>query len=467
MTEKQLKEDAEAYALGLLDDRERARIEQSIEDLPGLQAYVSELEDAIAGVALTAPAEEVNPTVLGRVLEQIGQNGESTWKRLARRALSLPGGWPAAAALALLFGVGAVRYEKAQDELVRAQGERDAVVREIRNMITVLEGSDPRRGGAPGASELGNINTSVASKIVQAAQRKSYRLVQDLERVNQELASVRNREAERATAHPGVARPLVVSMWDPDVPIEERENANMLSEQVSDMIGDQLETAGEEDPDETDAKESDAAESSMSFDSWPEVEVTGDSLAPLWFTRDLPNGPRIRHKDFPVEAWSDLGLTRYDNGTYYDPESDLLYSPSLNGTDYLGKRPPAGFDPQSGVMPEPVESVPAPQPIESEAAPEQPLPKAFTIYDETTGEGSIILQNLPARADETTYHLWLSDSQAEIPIEVGVLPDLDGGDGRVFFDLQPGLSPSGYILTAEPTGESPTAPGENVILHGP
>ncbi|MGK0189178.1 MAG: hypothetical protein ACI9R3_004995 [Verrucomicrobiales bacterium] len=468
MSEEQLKEDAELYALGMLDSAERGRFQRRLEELPDLESYVAELEDAIVGVALTAPAEEVDPVVLERVLAQIGHDGESRMKRWGGKILKVPGGWPAAAALVLLLCGGIMRYGKVRDDLARAEGERDAVVREMRNMIVVLDGGEPnQRGEAAAAAALDGATGTAANSLVQAAQRKSYRLLQNLERVNHELAQVRDREAERSVAHPGIARPMVVSMWDPDVPVEERENAHMLSEEVSNFIGDQLEAAGEEETADESEKEGTqtGGETSMSFDSWPEVEVTGDALAPLWFTRDLPKGPRIRHKNFPTQSWDDMGLTRYENGTYFDPESELLYTPSLNGTDYIGKRPPSGFDPDSGMIPadpEPIETtVPAVEP------PPLLLPKAFTIYDETTGEGSIILQNLPPQDEDTTYHLWLNDSQATGPIEVGILPDLESGDGRVFFDLQPGLSPSGYILTAEPKGETPRVPGEEIILYGP
>ena len=482
MTEEQLKENAGLYSLGLLDERELGRFERALDELPQLRAYVAEMEDAVAGVTLTAPTAEVSPVVLDRIMDRIacGPHDGSRAQKWVSAMLKFPGGWAAAAALAVLLGIGFVRYERIHSALSRAEGERDAVVREMRNMVSILDGDGDGDGDGSGPGGVGEspdatggATAGSASKLVQAAQRRSYRLLQNFERVNSELAAVRDREAERAVPNPGIARPLVVSMWDPNVPVEERENAQMLSETVSDIIGDQLEVAGEEggdketDSDEPDSKSGKAVPPAMSFDSWPEVEVTGDSLAPLWFTRDLPNGPQIRHKNFPVDRWNELGLTSYENGSFYDSDSNLLYTPSINGSDYLGARPPQGFDPTSGIIPPQVEIASAPDPVQPGVAPSVPLPKAFTLYDESTGEGSIILQNLPPRLDDQAYHLWLNDSPGQIPIEVGILPDLEGGDGRVFFELQPGLSPSGYILTSELRGAAPDAPIGDVILFGP
>ena len=92
---------------------------------------------------------------------------------------------------------------------------------------------------------------------------------------------------------------------------------------------------------------------------------------------------------------------------------------------------------------------------------------AYTLFDETTGAGSIVLGNLPAAPEGRAYQLWLTDSGQQNPVSVGLLPELEGGSGRVFFDtLAPGFAPSGYFLTLESAAGSTQPSGERV-LSGP
>ena len=96
--------------------------------------------------------------------------------------------------------------------------------------------------------------------------------------------------------------------------------------------------------------------------------------------------------------------------------------------------------------------------------------KAYTLYDETTGQGSIIVQNLPQLEAGSNYHLWLNDPRSDNPIPVGWLPnDLENGSGRVFFELETGFAPSGYALTVEDFDPDAgvSSPSDSVILHGP
>jgi hypothetical protein len=59
--------------------------------------------------------------------------------------------------------------------------------------------------------------------------------------------------------------------------------------------------------------------------------------------------------------------------------------------------------------------------------PDSPNMAAYTIYDETTGQGSILIQNLPAADEGSHYQLWMGDSLEPQPINIGALPELESG----------------------------------------
>lgn len=256
---------------------------------------------------------------------------------------------------------------------------------------------------------------------------------------------------------------------------------------------------------------------------------------------NLPEGAQIKHLDFPVDsAASYRGLVNLGSGWFYDQFSDLLWQPTGEGHVYTGAKAPAGFDvetfapPEVAVTPQVVEnptttasSAPPSTGDGSGAVPQSGSaagtasapgggeaggsstalnqiasatpPRGYPIFDETTGSGSIILQNLPdlvwtssmstdqtmgltsggnsgsgssfssstAAGNTQVYQLWVTDPASAQPISVGIIPQLEGGNGRVWFDLgSPGVAPSGYILTIEP-GTGSTVPTGKVVLQGP
>ena len=92
---------------------------------------------------------------------------------------------------------------------------------------------------------------------------------------------------------------------------------------------------------------------------------------------------------------------------------------------------------------------------------------AYTIYDETTGQGSILVQNLPAADDGSHYQLWMVDSLESQAVNVGALPELESGGGHIFFELgEGGYSPNQFFLTQESAAGSDTPTGDPV-LSGP
>jgi hypothetical protein len=483
MNEQQLKEDASLYAVGLLEGADRARFERRLGELPELRAYVGELEDAVAAVALTSPDQEADPSNLKAIQARVSGGRIRAVPGLIAR---LPGGWPIAAALVALLAWGFTRYQEVQHNLSRAEGERDAVAGKLDQLFLVLDGNANGGAGSEGtvlapADGKGGEGKGGIPELLRAA-HKSVTLLQNLDEVKKQLAQFRRLEDERLVSNPGLARLTVVEMLDPTLTPEERERQRTLSNEVSDIIGETIETAGggeSSEPGDGDAEKAEPTPLQISAEFWPrEVTVTGGML-PFGFAENLPNGTTIRQKGFTAESGEELGFVPMDGGRFYDPRGNLIWSPSANGEDYLGRRPVAGFDPDNleTYLPpadEPVKAPatePLPKPAAEETAPAFD-PKAFTLYDETTGQGSVIVQNLPEADQGSLYHLWLNDPRTEAPIPVGWIPnDLEAGSGRVFFELDAGFVPSGYLLTIEVYDESGkiqvSEPSDTVILHGP
>ena len=177
----------------------------------------------------------------------------------------------------------------------------------------------------------------------------------------------------------------------------------------------------------------------------------------------LPEEVHVRNLGLPVDDAAANGLQLLPDGSgFYEAKSNLIWRPAADGRGYIGNRPPADFSPPSAGL-----DAPAPQPTTPPAAADATAARAFPIFDESTGQGSIILQNLPDPGQGMTWQLWFTDPELPAPFSPGILPPMETGSGRVFFDLgRTGYAPAGFYLTKEPAGGSaqPTGP---VILKGP
>jgi hypothetical protein len=250
---------------------------------------------------------------------------------------------------------------------------------------------------------------------------------------------------------------VVVEMTSPDSQSRPRSTPHLTPERVSDIMAAGL--SGERPP-ESNAPAGDKPSMRVRPGSRPSEIILEDGLGPLGFL-DLPEEVTLRHNAFPVDDWENAGLVKSPDGRFYDPAGHILWEPGTGG-QYLGRRVPEGFDAsQFATAPRPKD--PAPE----NTTPASAEPVAYTLFDETTGAGSIVLGRLPAAPEGQVYQLWLTDSSQKNPVSAGLLPELDGGAGRVFFDtMAPGFAPSGYFLTLEPAGGSPQPAGKK-FLSGP
>ncbi|MDB6134932.1 MAG: Anti-sigma-K factor rskA [Verrucomicrobiales bacterium] len=460
--------------------------------------------------------------------------------RRGRRLPALPAwsGWAAAAGLTLLLAWehndflthGWHRHGDAGGGLARHP--ESAGIPEDGPSFTGDDGAGPDGSAGPSAGPHETKRSlSARNARLRAAPLTA---VQDMARLRRDLAKLRAANEARFQAYAGLSRTVVVEMTDPTAPRGQtaRLGAMRLSDRVAESIaagitgdnsGSLAATASSDgsgpSPQTPESPRRPPPEQDLVLSggdgSWSGDIVIEKGL-PNTGLLNLPEGTQIKHLDFPVEDASHYrGLQDLGAGWFYDQFSDLVWQPTGEGRTYVGKKAPAGFDietftPPDTAVPQMVENptatTPSAQPQETPAHPAEDskpgssatipteiaantLPaRGYPIFDETTGSGSIILQNLPnlsttgtfASGDATgslqptetagpgqTYQLWITDPAAAAPISVGLIPQLEGGNGRVWFDLgSPGVAPSGYLLTLEPATGS-TVPSGRVVLQGP
>ncbi len=278
------------------------------------------------------------------------------------------------------------------------------------------------------------------------------------------------KDASQALTQGTLSRTVVVEMFDPSNPGQkQRRQTAALTDRVADSIA-----AGVPQPDPASTEKTPLVLSGGDG-SW-NGEVLIEKGLPNTGMLSLTPGTQIRHKDFPVDSASQYrGLKGLGDGWFFDQFSNLLWGPTGQGREYIGEAPPEGFDAETFVPPGKIalpRPKPQPEPVpdadaDADAATENAAVRAYPIFDETTGTGSIILQNLPPAPEGHTYQLWATDESGGNAGSIGLLPPPQAGGDRVWFDLgQPGPAPRGYLLTVEPSTGS-KVPSGRIVLQGP
>ncbi len=133
----------------------------------------------------------------------------------------------------------------------------------------------------------------------------------------------------------------------------------------------------------------------------------------------LPEGYYFRHQHFPADDWQTLGLLSAADGSFYDPNGQLVWQPDpTNPGSYIGYAPTAGFDfsrydqaptiaantpstspltqqpGQAAPNPQVASSnIPAPQKLTSD--PSSPAPRIIAVIDPSTNIGKAIMPDPP------------------------------------------------------------------------
>jgi len=450
MLEKKSMEHAELYVLGMLPEESVRRFEHELKRNDDLQVYLSELEDTVAAVALTAP--QIGPPI--RVFDAIEDRIESGRIPMIRR-LPIPI-W-AAAALVLLSGVTVQQIfsnqshkkELAQlrSEMENGEADREQITK-IRDRIRRASGREVT------VDEIENVIT-LASK----NSYKSYTLTQNLGRLEKALSRLQKAQDEIYTVKPGVSRMVVTKMLSPELAGEEKERRfDKLSKEVSDIMVsglDEMATPAEEMEPEDRTLVLSGDDNRLGSDI-----VIKDGAVDL-SVFDL--GDRVvTHENFQPDE--NRGLMQLPDDQYYDKHNRILWKPGQEGLYHgmqVDERPTFDNIPE---FPEPQQ----PEPENQEDFANPPLdPEIYTIYNQSTQEGQMVGQNLPALGDGEAYQFWVTHPEDGTAISLGVTEEFPGGSG-VFDFVQPipDISPTNFKLTLEPSGGSDTPTGP-LILVGP
>lgn len=438
MLEQQSMEQAELYALGFLSESESSAFERKLQHDDDLRRYLDELEDSVAAVSLTAPQFDP-PSGTFQTIQKRIQLAPANKNWFSR--LSFPR-W-AAAAILLLSATSlhqVVTNHHAKKEITRLQHAlNDAEQHSIANHTSDLK-NHQNGSRAPLFHDRSEDDIFSDSRF---SPQKQYRLTQSLKSLKRQIGRLRAANDERFTAIDGVSRMVVIEMLDPDLDTEEkRERRMVLPVEVSEILASGLNANKQ--------PEKETVVLSGNDNSWEGQVIIESGMVNLDLI-NLPKGETIIHKDFPLDDIDSYrGIEALPDGKFYDTFGDILWQPGLHG-EYVGSRPNEGVE---------IEATPDVPEIATQA-------RAFTLFDETTGQGSILVSNVPPPREGSVYQLWMDAPDQDQPISLGVIPQLENGSGRIGFELpDAAVSPTNYRLTAEPTGGSylPTGP---TILSGP
>lgn len=122
-------------------------------------------------------------------------------------------------------------------------------------------------------------------------------------------------------------------------------------------------------------------------------------------------GGVIRHRNFPVDSWQQLGLQKSDDGRFYDPARDLVWTKEAEGRGYVGRRPVeeddlGGFkDPDEGELA--VASVPRTD------------PEGFVIEDPESDFAEVVIDQVPAPEEgNEQFVVWTDDAGRQNTVKV-------------------------------------------------
>ncbi|QJE98105.1 hypothetical protein [Luteolibacter luteus] len=126
-------------------------------------------------------------------------------------------------------------------------------------------------------------------------------------------------------------------------------------------------------------------------------------------------GEVIRHRHFPEESWEELGLLRSDDGAYYDPQKQVVWTKDEEGRGFIGQLAAAGTD--LSIFKQPGE---APALATNQIRTE---PEGFIIEDPLRKSFDVVIDSLPRPSDGTTQVVrWESGDGNinEVPLNTAV-----------------------------------------------
>lgn len=432
-----MKEEASLYALGLLDECESKAFEKAARTDSKLALERDQAEEAIAAIALTAPPQAA-PDLLSSIHAGLGL-GREDGKKPSKAASFLPHlGWAAAACF---MGGLAVSYHNTNS---------------LRRELLSLKENVSQPTESPSTITAQPLFTDSDREIIDkillgagsgSAGARSLVPVETLRGLRNKLDRYVAMHDSRFDPVPGLARWVVTEMRNPADQDSESSTRVFDAQDIANVMAAAIEAS--------DSANGEPLVLEGSDGRWNgQVKIVNGMLDLGNF--NLSEDTVIIQEDFPEEDWEDIpSLEQLGDGRFYHSDSDYLYERAEDG-QYIGTRPPEGFDPEADVPPVLTNTSPETS--------ETVTPKAITYFNEVTGNGSVYVRDLPPLEEGFNYHLWLTDTASDEIISVGPLPST-GGNAELI-DFPHGLlgtTPSAYLLTRE-TLANPKSPNQSDTL---
>ncbi|WP_353566115.1 hypothetical protein [Haloferula sargassicola] len=154
----------------------------------------------------------------------------------------------------------------------------------------------------------------------------------------------------------------------------------------------------------------------------------------------------VRHRHFPETSWEEFGLWQSDDGTYYDPASDMIWFPDPDQRGFIGRLADAGddldgFHPGAGAA--------------QTQKVTQTEPGGFLIEKPEDGTVDAVIEGInPPSEGQTTWLVWtLPDGSTN---EQPLAESMFTGSGTILVNSGFGMEPIGNMGMAPNVGAGNT-----------
>ncbi|GAA5132037.1 hypothetical protein GCM10023212_44350 [Luteolibacter yonseiensis] len=347
--------DATARALDLLDPDDPANPDPRLFREPCLAAEIRTTRETAADVWLAVSPLHVAPAeVLPRLMAEISGSGTPARKKgFPMMPWLAASGWAAAAVVAIVLWP--------SETNLGLQNQREKL-----------------------AEESFSSHADHQTKAEPLPASRENRISHDIARLQERLADARRDRGDLS--------PRVINLTAPGtVPRTEEESRQRVRTILSHALRSTLEV-----------------ESAASSDPATLVIERG------WLPDGLPfptDDGMIRHRNFPEHAWREMGLLRSEDGEFYDPEADIVWSADPEGRGFIGQKATADEDiTRFNDHPDTSPRI---------ATKPRTLPEGFIIKSAVDDTAEVVIDQVPPPATGTQHLLIVTDSsghQETIPV---------------------------------------------------
>jgi hypothetical protein len=491
MIEKHRLEQAALHAVDLLDPAERQNFESELRINRELQHGLREFHDIVAAVSKTAPQHAPPALNLGsitatapapitqKISPQAKTNGHASKivvladvNRSHRPVLP----WAVAAACAVLASWFASQAYVTQRELHTLQVKLPPPVPSTTpsssngstndNSVVITPGTPTVEGG----HELLPRNPTGTREV---------RLIQDRERLQLEIQKIKHAHSMLTDPQDGVLQMKLVELRSPQTKPGTTPSAHQLLDRITEAVRASLPNKDSVTPPPTDTKDATPPAKATPTPTPPKVSAHGvgadqelEISGPVNLKAlNLSPDQRVVYR----EGFSAGDYQELNDGVWWDENRNFVWRKQPDGS-VVGQQPPPQWSPEGETPPLRVSAAIPPEVTQppTDNAPittNSPTPaiESWTFVDGPRGDGTIIVQNMPAPASGQIHALWSQETITSAPVFRGYFPELTNGSGMISFSLPPGTPPATFMVTTEAASANsvPTSPSPSILLLGP